>query len=377
MTTNTQFSTSTVENASSLLEGIDRSSLSDRLRDTIDLHLHPQHGSLYWLKRQERLNLDIVDRIRSFEDLPLLEITDPSKLASHSVWDFFPQGLWSERSRCIVSESGGTTGKSVASAFFLEEFQQAFIAPFLEVVESTGFPTGVEWLWIGPTGPHIIGKVVRELARKTKCPDPWSVDFDPRWAKKLVAGSFASKRYLDHVVEQSLTVLEREEIHVIFTTPVVLAALSSSMSDRIRERMTGVHYGGMTITAEEINRFRSLFPNAVHLSGYGNSLCGVALEADDVQRKTIDYFPSSPRLIYQTVELSDDHIAWSPTEIGRRGRVMFHRFDRSCFLPNVLERDEAETIPANLSAKELGWNFPGLRDPGPSQNNKKIKVGLY
>ena len=58
--------------------------------------------------------------------------------------------------------------------------------------------------------------------------DPFSVDFDPRWAKKLADGSLARRRYLDHVTAQALDVLEREEVGVLFTTPPALAALAAA-----------------------------------------------------------------------------------------------------------------------------------------------------
>ena len=56
----------------------------------------------------------------------------------------------------------------------------------------------------------IIGKVVRELARQTGSMDPFSVDFDPRSAKRLADGSTARQRYLDHVTTQALDVLRRD-----------------------------------------------------------------------------------------------------------------------------------------------------------------------
>ena len=132
---------------------------------------------------------------------------------------------------------------------------------------ATGFPAGRPWLWVGPSGPHVIGKAVRELARQTGSMDPFSVDFDPRWAKRLADGSLARQRYLDHVTDQALDVLAREEVGVLFTTPPALAALAERMTDRQREAIRGVHYGGMSMTPEAVNRLprrrsrtRSIWP---------------------------------------------------------------------------------------------------------------------
>jgi hypothetical protein len=155
--------------------------------------------------------------------------------------------------RFVVGETAGTSGRPSATAYRDDEFQTAFITPFLKVVEATAFPRGLPWLWIGPSGPHIIGKVVRELARQTGSMDPFSVDFDPRWAKRLTEGSTARQRYLEHLTSQAMEVMQREEIGVLFATPPALAVLAARMSDRQREAIQGLHYGGMSLTPETIN----------------------------------------------------------------------------------------------------------------------------
>ena len=44
-------------------------------------------------------------------------------------------------------------------------------------------------------------------------------------------------------------------------------------------RILGVHYGGVALTPGLYDGFRNeMFPNAVHLSGYGNSLFGMCPE---------------------------------------------------------------------------------------------------
>ncbi len=350
-----------------------------RLISLLDLHLHQEHGSLYWLQREEQLGINIKDVVRTIKDLPKLGLTNLSDLATQSVWDFLPRAFRKKRQHCIVGESGGTTGRPTATVFTEADFHAAFIAPFLSVAELTDFPIATEWLWVGPSGPHIIGKVVRELTKHLGSPDPWSVDFDPRWVKKTPPDSFAAKRYLAHVIDQVMFLLDRESPEVLFTTPPVLTALAEKLSDERRAMFKGIHYGGMTISAEEINRFKTLYPNAVHLSGYGNSMCGVALEIEDKQRTTIDYYPHSNRLIYDVVQLEDtDQTEWQSVEVEQQGRVMFHRLDESTFLPNVLERDVATLIePANITVKP-NWTLNGLRDPGPPlDQNQKLKIGLY
>jgi hypothetical protein len=343
----------------------------------LDLHFHPTHGSRYWLRRQEQLGWDVCDRVRDVDDLHQLGPTPLDDLRRFPIRDFIPQTFHRHLHRFIIGETAGTSGAPRPTAYREDEFQEAFIAPFLRVATATGFPRQEPWLWVGPSGPHIIGKVVRELARQTGSMDPFSVDFDPRWAKRLAEGSLARQRYLDHVTSQALDVLEREEVGVIFSTPPVLAVLAERMSDQQREAVHGVHYGGMSLSATDINGLRDRFPNAVHLSGHGNTLFGVLMEVEDVPREAIDYFPSGDRLQFQIVE---NTTAWPPRvcERGETGRVLFHRLDEGGLLLNVVERDEAERVTASPTACKLGWMADGIRNPRPSAaSGPALRLGIY
>jgi hypothetical protein len=282
-----------------------------------------------------------------------------------------------------VGETAGTSGEPCATAYREDEFQAAFITPFLGVAKATGFPRGRPWLWVGPSGPHVIGKVVRELARQTGSLDPFSVDFDPRWAKRLADGSTARQRYLDHVTAQALDVLHREEIGVLFITPPALSALAARLSDRQREAIRGIHYGGMSLTPETVNDFRAAFPRAVHLAGYGNTLFGVIMEVADTHRLAMDYFPLGDRVRFHIVDWPEDGQAlgsWPPSlrGQGQSGRVLFHRLDESCLLVGVLERDQAERIAPSPEALALGGRADGLRSPqAPPALVGRLQIGLY
>jgi thienamycin biosynthesis protein ThnN len=360
-----------------------RTRADERLRELLALHFHPEHGSRYWLRRQNELGWLVCDHVRQLDDLWSLGRTALGDLRRFPLTDFIPQAFHRQLRRFVIGETAGTSGRPCATAYRDDEFQAAFVTPFLKVAAATGFPEEAAWLWIGPSGPHIIGKAVRELARQTGGMDPFSVDFDPRWAKRLVEGSLARQRYLDHVTDQALDVLEREAIDVLFTTPPALAALARRLTDRQREAIRGVHYGGMSMTAAEVNAFRTQFPKAIHVSGYGNTLFGVVMEVADEPRQALDYFHRGDRIHFEVVEHAaegEDSSAWPPRPCGggQRARVLFHRLDESCLLISVLERDEAECIPPAAAAERLGWHAPGLRDPGPTVRAAgALRIGLY
>jgi hypothetical protein len=357
--------------------------IAERLREVLALHFHPDWGSAYWLRRQEALGWDVCDRVRLPEDLWALGPTMPEELRRLPLREFVPRGLHGQWPRFVTGETAGTSGGPCATAYRDDEFQAAFVDPFLRVAEATDFPRGEPWLWVGPSGPHIIGKVVRELARQTGSLDPFSVDFDPRWAKRLAEGSLARRRYLDHVTEQALDVLRREEIGVLFITPPALSALEERLSDRQREAIHGVHYGGMSLTPEQVNHFRAAFPRAIHLAGYGNTLFGVVMEVADGPRRAIDYFPLGNRLLFSLVEAPDAEQTappWPPrpVEQGQTGRVVFHRLDESCLLVGVPERDQAERVAPSDQARARGGRADGLRNPRAHDALAgRLQLGIY
>jgi thienamycin biosynthesis protein ThnN len=354
-----------------------------RLRELLELHFHTDWGSIYWLQRQEQLGWNLVDRVRTLDDLWLLGPMPLEDLRRFPIRALVPQAFHTQWPRFVVGETAGTTGGPCATAYRDDEFQAAFITPFLRVVQATGFPRGKQWLWVGPSGPHIIGKVVRELARQTGSIDPFSVDFDPRWAKRLADGSTARQRYLDHVTTQALDVIRREEIGVLFITPPALAALTERLTDKQREAIQGIHYGGMSLTAETVNNFRAAYPQAVHLAGYGNTLFGVVMEVADGHRLAMDYFPLGDRLQFHVVASPKEDQpleTWPPTlcKSGQTGRVLFHRLDESCLLVGVIERDEAERVSISPEALAMGGDMDGLRNPRPPAGlAPRLQMGLY
>jgi hypothetical protein len=351
-----------------------------RLNELLDLHLHPLHGSRYWLRRQEALGWDVCDRVRTPGDLWLLGPTPADDLRRIPLTDFIPRVFHRDLDRFVIGETGGTTGPPCATAYRDDEFQMAFVDPFVSAAQVAGFPQGEPWLWVGPSGPHIIGKAVRELARQTGSMDPFSVDFDPRWARRLAAGSLAQQRYLDHVTDQALDVLRREPVGVLFITPPALGALARRMTDRQREAIHGVHYGGMSLSARAINAFRAAFPCAVHLAGYGNTLFGVVMEVEDREREALDYFPTGDRLRFHVAACAEgQEERWPPRLLppGETGRVVFDRLDESCLLAGVVERDDAELVAPSPVACALGARV-GLRNPRPpARLAPQVAGGLY
>ncbi len=356
------------------------SSTITRLDRVLRIHFDAHRGAPYWLQRQHELGIDAVTQIRTIEDLAILGPMNERALAERPIEDFIPR-TFRENNNYLLAETAGTLGRPKTAVHRADEFEAAFIVPFIKAARRAGFPEGGHWLFIGPTGPHIIGRAARRCAGALGASDAFTVDFDPRWAKRLPAGSFAAQRYLAHVEEQALAVLEVQNIDVLFVTPAVLGSLGEKVNGQKRMAIRGIHLGGMAASAEFMQRTAELFPNAVILSGYGNTLFGMMPQLRYSYETGFDYFPHGDRLIACLIPLCEDgdeaDIA-AHVDYGQRGRVMMHRLDEMQFLPNLLERDTAVRVPPEPDAATDGFSQDGLRDPQPivSETIKPV-IGLY
>lgn len=352
--------------------------IDTRLRHVIDLHFDPIDGSAYWCDRARQLGINARSEIRCIESLAILGDTYSADLRSRPLLDYIPRRFHDQMNAFTIVQTGGTTagpagGFGAWTAYRRDELIAAFVEPFVSAAGALDFPWRQRWLFVGPSGPHVIGRVVPHLARAFDSGDPFCVDFDPRWANRLVPGSFARERYLAHVVDQAMAIVDRQDITVLFTTPPVLHAMATRMSERQRHAIRAVHYGGVAISAETMQRFQEeIFPNAIHLAGYGNTLFGCCLELNTSPGRQIDYFPHGDRLILEVVNEVGEVVA-----PGESGTVRFTRLDESMLIVRMLERDVAEAVPLPDCAPR-GFYLSGVRNPHtPANTPASVSDALY
>lgn len=354
------------------------------MRHVLAIHFHPESGSPYWLERQRRLGVDVLGHVRRLADLVRLGPMPEDDLARRPLADFLPRTLLDRRAEWVVVETGGSTGRPKTTVYLEHELRSVFVDPFTAVARANGFPEGGSWLFAGPTGPHVIGRAARENARALGAADPFTIDFDPRWAKKLVPGSLGQRRYLEHVVEQCLRLLRRQQIDVLFATPRVLLELAERLERPSREGVRGVFYGGMAVAPDDYRRLRDeAFPRAIHLAGYGNTLFGLALQERPAEGGDFDYYYPGARLAVRFVERGDRG-APSPERLERRvaegetGQLVLSRLDESFLVVNLFERDEAERLPAPPAGGPFPRATPGIRNPRPlSRSARPAAAGFY
>ena len=358
-----------------------REKLDAHLRDIIAIHFDARNGAQYWIERAAALRIDAIQSIRCVDDLALLGPMDSAALAQRPVEDFVPRRFHNQKLKWVVAETGGTLGRPRFAVHREDEFQAAFVTPFVLAARRAGFPRELNWLFIGPSGPHIIGKAARACASALGSMDPFSVDFDPRWARKLPEQSAGRTRYLAHIEAQSLNVLNTQAVGVLFATPPVLASLAKKIEPQRREFIRGIHFGGMAVSTDLRAHLHALFPNAVQLSGYGNTLFGVTPELSFSAKTGIDYFPHGLRLVYRLMprEIADERARISQSvPMGERGQVLVHRLDETQFIANMIERDTAIRIAPPANAAADGFVLEGLRDPQPIVDDKiQPALGLY
>ena len=331
----------------------------EHVRRIVGIHFDPRGGAPYWLERERALHLNARAEIRGVADLSKLGSMDENALRERPVLDFVPHSQRGDLAGAIVTETGGATGAPKRTLFSRAEFEAAFVTPFVRVADHAGFPRGAVWLWVGPSGPHVIGQAAAACAAALGSPQPFSVDFDPRWFRKLPPDSLARERYLEHLLEQAMRVIDAEPVSVLFTTPVILERLAQKMNAAQRERIRGVHYGGMRVEPDLLrNAQTEWFPRAVHLAGYGNSLFGVCMEFGGTADRPLRYYPFGPRHLIR---------------VAADGRVHMSRLDPTVLIANLAERDAADPAPPPVL---IGFG-PGVENPRPFERAESGAAGIY
>ncbi len=354
----------------------DEAAVEKRLREVLAIHFDPERGAPFWLRRARALGFDPRTDVSCVADLARLGVLDPKDIAACRLEDFLPRPMLDRKSELIVAQTGGTLGRPAWTAYCEEEFQKAFVDPFIVAAKHVGFPTSGAWLFVGPSGPHIIHRAADAIARSTGSMTPFCVDFDSRWAKKLAAGSFGARRYLQHIIDQSLAVLDAQPITILFSTPVIVRALAESMPAEQRERIGGVHYGGMAVSPSEMRAFQAeVFPGAVHLSGYGNTLFGCCLELNCAAGRVLTYYPHGDRILLGVFDERAGRVVYGRAHA--KGPLVFSRLDETVLLLNVIERDGVRLSdpPADAPA---GFEQMGVESPTPRIEQRQVASGsLY
>lgn len=312
--------------------------LESHLREIIEWHFSPETGCPFWLDWAKKAGWDPRKEIRSFADVKKFPHFQDEWLR-----DLQPE-VWvpaKYKGRPFnIFETGGTTGMPKQRIGW-EDYKTDY-SEFSEKISDEHFPRNQYWLMVGPTGPRRLRLAIEHLANVRGC-SCYFVDLDPRWVKKLIATKQfdQARAYMDHVVDQAVTIMKHRKVSALFTTPKLLEALGEKVN-LWDAGIRGVFCGGTTMNpqytrfiVEEVLEHRIGFAPT-----YGNTLMGLAasrpLKPED--NFSITYYAPQPRAVLRVV---DPNKTEETRGYGEWGRVELTTLTREFFMPRFLERDEA------------------------------------
>ncbi|WP_221902928.1 MULTISPECIES: aminotransferase class III-fold pyridoxal phosphate-dependent enzyme [Streptomyces] len=337
-------------------------SMPDLLAAAMEWHFGPRTGSRFWLERARTLDFDPRKDVRTEADLALFpNVVD--ELRDARVEDLVPRGYGDEPVPLDIFESGGTTG-APKRVVWLPDLHERLTSWHSRVLDDRGVPRGVNWLTIGPSGPHLFAPTSRTLAH-LRGGIPFTVDLDPRWVKKCVGEGRAdeTKRYVDHVLDQVAAILRSQDVGVVFTTPPLLEALAGrdELAELINRKVDTLIWGGSSMNVDTRTLLRTqVFPEARLLGFYGSTMVGGGMyERDGVAEHEPSVFdPPYPFISMRVV----DPDTGKPVPYGERGQVVMNHVSRGMLLPNNLERDTALRIaPAEHSGGDAVADIQPVR----------------
>lgn len=314
------------------------------IRAAMAWHFSPSTGSPFWLERAGSLEFDPRADVRSFDDLRLFpNVTN--ELRDVRARDLIPRGYGPNPDVVGVFESGGTTG-APKRIVVLREWWDRMLAWNVAHLDARGVPRNRDWLIMAPSGPHLVGEMMRRQAAALG--GLWfTIDFDPRWVKSLIAAGKADEAdaYAEHLIDQAAFVLRSQDIGVLMCTPPLLERLArrDELVEVVREKVQMIQWGGAHMDADTRHLYRTeVFPGLTLDGGYGSTMVlGGAVERLDLADEDPCIFdPCSPYITFSVVDPETEH----RVDYGRRGQVVMNHVSRSFLLPNNLERDMATRI---------------------------------
>ena len=348
-----------------------KAALDAHVQEIVRWHFSPETGTPVWLRWAEENGVNAAEEIRTYDELvSRFENFDGERLRKdpHELW--IPKAY--EGKPFTIFETGGTTGMPKQRIGW-EDYKTDYEA-FSDTLSDEAFPRGGYWLMIGPTGPRRLRLAIEHLAhhRGSSC---YFVDLDPRWVKKLIKTGQGdqAKAYMEHVIDQAVSILENRQVDVLFTTPRLLETLGDKI-EIPAAGIKGVFCGGTEMSPQNV-RFlceEILEGETKLVPTYGNTLMGLAEHEPGFEERgySITYHAPQPRAVLRVTDPDDPR---RTVDYGEWGRVELTTLTKELFLPRFLERDEAlRREPTALHP----WD--GVGEVRPFQAEKETIVeGVY
>jgi len=345
--------------------------LDNHVGEMIQWHFSPDTGCPFWLNWAKEQQWSPLDEVHTFADL----CQNFPHFQDEWLRDL-PNEQWVPKAYAgrpfNIFETGGTTGMPKQRIGW-DDYRTDYTA-FSDTLSDEHFPRNDYWMMVGPTGPRRLRLAIEHLANVRGC-SCFFVDLDPRWVKRLIATQQFdhARAYMDHVVEQALTILKHRKVSALFTTPKLLEALAERR-DLVQAGIKGVFCGGTTMNKQ----YARFLMEEVCEGGkigfvptYGNTLMGLARHRPFGPENdySITYHAPQPRAVLRVVDAESGN----PVEYNTWGRVELTTLTKEFFMPRFMERDEAIR---REPWEEAPWD--GVAEIRPfGAMEKKIVEGVY
>lgn len=334
------------------------------VRNIVETHFDPSSGTPYWLERDRHLGANALTQVHEFADLKRLvgfrDSDEQRRFESDTRYrpleQFIPTSVLKSNRTIWASQTGGTTGAPKHGnwdSVYWERILE-FSDEFLDLHE---VPCDVNWLFIGPSGPHTTGRLIISIAerRRGRC---FSVDLDPRIVKIYGTAKMTSAydRYVQHIWDQVEAIIRYQDIGVMFCTSRLLELLPEYLDIKLFRSIKAIVHAGTSMEPETNRLLRDdFFPGIPIVGIYGTSTTGISYqkppESEDGDR--VIYIPSSPYIVLQVV---DD--AGLLVDYSAEGHVATYRLTEDSLIPGFWERDCALRVkPFGAWAERYSWDW--------------------
>ncbi|WP_248963432.1 phenazine antibiotic biosynthesis protein [Sphaerisporangium perillae] len=337
-------------------------------------HFDPETGSPFWLERAKTLDFDPCQDVHSFADLRMFpNVVDD--LRDVRVEDLIPKGYGPHPEVAGVFESGGTTGPP-KRVIMLKDWMDRLMAFTMRDMDSRGDPRDVNWLSLGPSGPHLFGALASWESR-LRGGVKFAVDLDPRWVKKCIRDGRIDEadRYAEHLIDQSAFLLETQDIGIMITTPPLLERIArrDRLVELINRKVRVLFWAGAHMDADTRHLLRTeVFPDVDLRGTYASTMVmGGTVERPGLTDGDPWVFdPFSPYISFAVV----DPETGVEVAYGERGQVVMNHVSKNMLLPNNLERDLATRIKPLPGT--MGDSVADV-SPVPVFDNETVIEGVY
>lgn len=343
--------------------------LDGYLQAVMDLHFHPDHGTPYWLDREDDLDFDPRTDVRSLADLSKFPTADEQALRNAELRYITPK--YYDVTDLDISNSSGTTGQKKSMPYGRPVSED--LAQWYTYHVGQRGPTDGDWFVIGPYGlyEHQLDSAARAAGQACHFVgiEPKYLKKQARVVKQMTSGLGGFLRSLPEL-PTGLKGLARMEATIAAAEDIISAQSFRHMASGIgipqrlhpllEEKgptdpadvetllMSGGH-----VPKSEREELRSLYPNASIVPMYATSFTGACI--DHPHTDHVAYYPMAPAAFLDVVDEDGQPVAG-----GDRGRTAIHRVGADFLWPMQVERETARREPPREP-----FDWPGIANIQP------------